>query len=245
MQMSWCHVALCSPSAAVSGASLIPQRCTVPGRETGGIGRTVYCATQTLKVRQMMIPAVLEGGVLTFFNPAVLNRHSWVWARTAIHQCQHAQHGSLWSPCETCLGSHSTRLYNGRMLSQLMYFDECNLSQYDSPGIWWMLLWSVHIVLGCGLVRLGAPEWTVRACEICGSSFVWRLFGCECPHTSLSCYLRIRLNWGPSLFPTVSSIMRLLQAQAWHGATSVVTWQFGLGLYLQNQAKQAAGSELC
>lgn len=95
---------------------------------------------------------------------------------------------SLWSLCETCWGSHSTRLYNGRMPDVtfdvnviwanwiLEAFGECCC---EVLVLFWLWAGSAGRALGweAAVVLNGLS----RACETCGSSFVLRLFWCICP----------------------------------------------------------------
>lgn len=172
--------------------------------------------------------ALCSHKLLTLLNSAILNRHSWLTNGARYHnatnpvvfkpirQRQRTPQVSL-IPLWNALGKpfHTFVQWQDAWCHIWMSLGPIRIARHsENVAAKWL-----HCV---GLVGLGAPggaEWTVGGCEICGSSFVWRLFGRICPHASC-CYLRTQLNWGPSLFSSVSSIMRLRQA---HERPPVVT----------------------
>lgn len=177
-----------------------------------------------------------------FFHSAILNRlvtseqhrllwnHSsntctYIWACTAIHPWEVNGGWPLWSLCETCLGSHSTRLYNGRMPDVtfdvnviwanliLEAFRECCCEVLALFWLWAActgraVVWEAVVVLN-GLsrpVKLVAPLVFWDSLDVC------------VPSASSCCYLRIQVNWGPMLFSTFSRTMTLPRATAGTGS---------------------------
>lgn len=159
---------------------------------------------------------------------AILSRHSWLTNSARypgttnpvvlkpIRQRQRTPPVSLISLCNT-LGKpfHTSVQWQDAWCHIWMSLGPIPIARHsENVAAKWL-----HCVGPVGLGAPGGAEWTVGGCEICGSSFVWRLFGRIWPHASC-CYLRTQLNLGPLLFSTVSSIMRLRQAQERHEATS-------------------------
>lgn len=121
---------------------------------------------------------------------------------------------SLWSLCETCWGSHSTRLYNGRMPDVtfdvnviwanliLEAFGECCC---EVLVLFW--LWAGSAGRALGWEAAVVLNGLLRAVKFVAPLLFWDCFDVYVPSASSCCYLRIQL------FSTFSSIMRLPRAR--------------------------------